>query len=99
MIFDENTFGIKLLNSSSGPLYNNLFEIFENKGSTIPFMGISDSSSASVPKSTGSWSTLTENITFLDQLSKGNGNSLTLWSPWWLSKWLKLLDLMLKTYL
>ena len=54
MIFDENTFGIVLLNSSSSLSYGDPFDIVEDKGSTIPFMGISTSSSSSIPESTGS---------------------------------------------
>ena len=57
MIFDENYYDINLLNSSSGLLHSDSFDIVSNNGSTIPLLHISTSLTASLPKSTGSWST------------------------------------------
>lgn len=60
VIFDENTSGIRFLNSSFGSSYNDRFGIVEDKGSTVPFMCISSSLLTYVPKSTSSQSTITK---------------------------------------
>lgn len=77
VISDENNFGIGLLNSSYSPSYSDPFDIVEDKGLTVPFMGILTSSSTFVPKSTFSWSTQTDTIRSPNQLSKGKDTSLT----------------------
>lgn len=57
MIFDENTLGLGLLKYTSSLLYSDPFGIVEDTGLTIPFRGISTSSSTFVLESTSSRST------------------------------------------
>ena len=63
MIFDEKTFGLGLLKSSSGSSKSHPFGIIEDTGLIVPFMGILAHLSTSVLKSTGSWNTSTKTIT------------------------------------
>ena len=65
MIFDENSLGIKLLNTSFDLLHNDPFDIGPNFGLTIPF-GVLTSLSNSLPESIGVQYTLIEIITSLD---------------------------------
>jgi hypothetical protein len=75
VIFDEN-YGIGLLNSSFGSSYNDPFDIIEDKGLTVPFIGILTNSSTSIPDSNGSLRTLTESIKYPDWISQRNGTSM-----------------------
>ena len=71
MIFDENTLGIKLLNSSSCLLHSDPFDIVVYIGSIIPFFGASTSQMAFVPESIGSnQPTLTKILLLLIDLLK-----------------------------
>ena len=54
VIFDEKTYGIGFMKSSSSSSYSDPFDIIEDKGSNIPFMGILTSSSTYVRESIGS---------------------------------------------
>ena len=69
VLFDENTFGLDLLKTPFGPSYIDPFGIVEDIISTVPPMTTSISLLTSVPESTGSRSTLTEEITSLDHSS------------------------------
>jgi hypothetical protein len=59
VIFHENSLGLKLLNSSSSLLNNDLFDIVPSFGSTAPLLGASTIAETSLSKSTGSHYTLT----------------------------------------
>ena len=54
--------GSKFLNSSSSLVHSDPFDIFEGSESTIPLFEASSRKLNSIPESTGSRSTLTENI-------------------------------------
>ena len=62
MIFGENILGTKLLNSSFGLFHSDPFDIFEESGSTVPYIEFLTRQSTFIPESTGSWSTLTKKV-------------------------------------
>ena len=70
VIFDGKSSCLKLLNSSSGLLNSDPFDIFLDSRLSNP-LGILGSLFTSLPKSTSSWSTLTKTITLLIDLLKG----------------------------
>ena len=99
MIFYENTYRIGLLNYSYCPLYSDPFDIVEDKGSTVPFRGVSTNSSTFIPQLIGSKNTPTETITSLDRIyEKMTLHKLHVYLGR-LSRKLKLLALMLETFL
>lgn len=63
MIFDEKTYVLGLLKSSSVPSYNDPFGIIQYTRLVVPFMGISTNSLTYISKLIGSQSTMTETIT------------------------------------
>lgn len=83
VIFYEKYSWIKLSNSSFGLIHSNRYDIVSSIIFIIPLLGISISSSTSLPKLTSRWSTLIETITSHDQPFERNESTLTLYLPRW----------------
>ena len=77
MIFDEKTSSLGILNSTSSLSHSDTFGIIEYIESTVPFKGISTSSSTSIPESTGSQITPIQIVTSPDRSSTRNDTSPT----------------------
>ena len=78
VIFEENTFGLVFLTSSSGQSYGDPFGIVKDTRSNVPFMSVLINSLDYIMKLTGGPNTPTETITSPNLSSEGNGTSLTL---------------------
>ena len=72
MIIDENISGTKLLNSSSGLLHNDQFDISEEFGSIVLFFEDSTKQLNFTLESTSIWSTLTENVNTFSHSTKNH---------------------------
>ena len=84
VISDEKYSGIKLLNSSSGLLHSDPFDIVPKPLLIVPLLGIFTTLSTSLPESLGSQSTPTEIVT-----SERNDSTLTPCVPRWTIKTLE----------
>ena len=72
MIFEENTLGIGLLNSSSSLSHIDPFDIYEESGLTIPSFEVLAKLSLFFPYLIDSWYTSIEHIDTLFHLSNNN---------------------------
>lgn len=97
VIFYENTSSIGLLNSSSGPSYNDSFGIVEDIRSTVPLLSTLTSLSTSFLESIVSRDTTNKTVTSSNYSSNGNVTSPTPCLPQWDVKVIEIVALMLVT--
>ena len=81
MIFDENTYGLELLKSSSSLSYSDPFGIVEDTGLTIPLMCILTNSLTFVLESIGSQRTLNNIVKSPNHTFEENGTLVISYLP------------------